>query len=229
MSYDISDTFAEDDYGVIHPTYDSNWNTKGKSKGKGKGKGKTKTKRIQKDPDCMVIPPFGAAVVPNAIRMFSINSFTEAQNPYAVRRPTPMEPSMSPGHCVMLPDDTLVRPRLRPDQIFDANTQKVYHQALQAIYQMNGSHTNYYVQEQSQGLTYFVNLKGEKVGVYSHGNSKYYLPDDEQKASLVTFGKYLGYVLLQQESRSNGLRLNIFRIIHIRIIKSKRLYCKFLT
>ncbi len=35
-SYDISDTFAEDDEGVIHPTVEHNWNAKGKGKGKGK-------------------------------------------------------------------------------------------------------------------------------------------------------------------------------------------------
>ncbi len=72
---------------------------------------------------------------------------------------------MSPGHCVMIPDDTLVNPRLAPNQSFDASTQKVYHQALQAIYQMNGSHTNYYVQELGQESTHYVNLKGQKVGV----------------------------------------------------------------
>ncbi len=32
----------------------------------------------------MVIPPFGAAVAPYAIRMFVIHSFSEAGNPYAV-------------------------------------------------------------------------------------------------------------------------------------------------
>jgi hypothetical protein len=30
MSYDISDTNAEDDEGVIHPTVDYNWNAKNK-------------------------------------------------------------------------------------------------------------------------------------------------------------------------------------------------------
>ncbi len=97
-----------------------------------------KTKRIQKDPD-YIVPPFGAAVTPYAISMYTIRSFMEAQNPYAARRPTPLERRLIPGHCVMTPDDNLVVPRLGPDQIFDGNTQKVYHQAFQAIYQMNGS------------------------------------------------------------------------------------------
>jgi hypothetical protein len=139
----------------------------------------------------MVIPPFGAAVAPYAIRMYFITSFSEAPNPYAVRQPTPMEPSMIPGHCVMLPDDTLVIPRLAPNQIFDANIQKEYHQVLQAIYQMKGSHNNYYVQELGNGCTHYVNLSGQKVGVYSHGNSKYELPDDDQIASLGDFWKVL--------------------------------------
>ncbi len=106
----------------------------------------------------MVIPPFGAAVAPYAIQMYGIISLSEAHNSYAVRQPTPMEPSMIPGHCVMLSDDTLVIPRLAPNQRFDANIQKEYHQALQAIYQMNGSHNNYYVQELGNGTTHYVNL-----------------------------------------------------------------------
>jgi hypothetical protein len=60
MSYDISDTSAEDDEGIIHPTIDYNRNAKDKGKGKGKGKakgkslGKSKTKNKSKDPDYMV-------------------------------------------------------------------------------------------------------------------------------------------------------------------------------
>jgi hypothetical protein len=129
ISYDISDTNAEDDEHIIHPTIEPNRNAKGKGKGKGKdkGKGKGKKKRAPKDPEYMVIPPFGAAVAPYTIRMFSILSFAEANNPYAVRQPTPMETSMFPGHSVMLPDDTLVIPRLALNQSFDAYTQKVYH------------------------------------------------------------------------------------------------------
>jgi hypothetical protein len=48
MKYDISDTCAEDDEGVIHPTVEYNWNAKNKGKGKGKAKGKNK--RAPKDP-----------------------------------------------------------------------------------------------------------------------------------------------------------------------------------
>ena len=50
MSYDISDTNAEDDEGFFHPTVDYNSNAKGKSKGKGKGKGKGKAKGKNKGP-----------------------------------------------------------------------------------------------------------------------------------------------------------------------------------
>ncbi len=73
---------------------------------------------------------------------------------------------MSPGHIIMLPDDTLVGPRLGPDQIFDATTQKVYHQALQAIHHMNTSPMNYCVQENINGRVLHVNLKGENVGAF---------------------------------------------------------------
>ncbi len=139
----------------------------------------------------MVIPPFGAAVVPYEIWMFTIDNFYEAQNPYAVRRPTPLERSRVPGHCVMLPDDTLVTPRLGPDQRFDGHTQKVYHMALQAIYQMDGSPTNFYIQEYGQGLIYYVNLKGEKVGVYSHGHTKYDLVEEDQTSLLGDVWKVL--------------------------------------
>ena len=143
-----------------------------------------------------------------------------------------MEPSMSPGHCVMISDDTLVIPRLAPHQIFDANTQKVYHQALIAIHQMSGSHNNYYVQELGQGCTHYVNLKGQKVGVYAHGNLLYDLLADEQRASLGDFWKVLRVVLLQQETKPNGLGMeakpnglqwNIFRTIRIRSIRPKDL------
>ncbi len=86
MAYDISDTNAEDDDGVIHihPTIEPNRNAKGKGKGKAKGKslGKSKTKRGPRDPEYMVIPPFGAAVEPYAIKMYNINSFDDAANPY---------------------------------------------------------------------------------------------------------------------------------------------------
>jgi hypothetical protein len=102
-----------------------------------------------------------------------------------------METSMSPGHSIMLPDDTLVIPRLAPNQSFDAYTQKVYHQVLLAIHQMIRSHNNYYVQELGQGCTHYVNLKGQKVGVYAHGNSLYDLLADKQRASLGDFWKVL--------------------------------------
>jgi hypothetical protein len=39
----------------------------------------------------MVVPPFGAAVQPYAIVMYTINSFDEATNSYYVRSPAPME------------------------------------------------------------------------------------------------------------------------------------------
>ena len=44
MSYDISDTNAEDDEGVFHPTVDYNSNAKVKAKAKPKAKPKAKTK-----------------------------------------------------------------------------------------------------------------------------------------------------------------------------------------
>ena len=193
MSYDISDTNAEDDEGIIHPTIDYNRNAKGKGKGKAKGKAKAKGKKkwAPKDPQYMVIPPFGAAVAPYQIRMFTILNFSEVNNPYAVRESTPMEISMVPGQRIMLPDDTLVRPRLAPNEEFDAYTQKTYHQALLAIHQMSGSHNNFYVQELGQGCTHYVNLKGQKVGVYAHTNLLYDLLPDEQRASLGDFWKVL--------------------------------------
>ncbi len=139
----------------------------------------------------MVIPPFGAAVAPYAIQLYPIQSFDEANNPYEVRRPTLMDISMVPGQLVMVPDDTLVMPRLAPNQAWDAYTQKVYHQALIAIHQMCRSHMDYFVQEQGQGSTFFVNLNGQKVGVYANNNRLYDLLADEQKASLGDFWKVL--------------------------------------
>ena len=78
MSYDISDTNADDD-GVIEPAieYDRNVKGKGKSKGKAKDKAKGKKKWVHKDPEYMVIPPFGAAVAPYAIQLFKIQSFSD--------------------------------------------------------------------------------------------------------------------------------------------------------
>ena len=193
MSYDISDTNAEDDFEVIHHSIDYNRNAKGKGKGKSKAKGKAKGKKkwASKDPDCMAIPPFGAATAPYAIQMFTIYSFIEAGNPYAVRHPTAMEISMIPGRLVNLPDDTLVMPRLAPNQNWDAYTQQVYHKALLAIHQMCTSHNDYYIQEQVRGTCHFVNLSGQKVGLSARGNRLYDLLGDEQQGSLGDFWKVL--------------------------------------
>ena len=193
MSYDISDTNADDEDTVFEPTieYDRNAKGKGKGKGKAKDKSKGKKKRVQRDPEYMVIPPFGAAVAPYAIQLYPMQSFFEANHPYEVRPPTLMEISMVPGQLVMVPDDTLVMPRLAPNQAWDAYTQKVYHQALIAIHQMCRSHMDYFVQEQGQGSTFFVNLNGQKVGVYAKNNRLYDLLADEQKASLGDFWKVL--------------------------------------
>jgi hypothetical protein len=138
----------------------------------------------------MVIPPYGAAVSPYTILFYPVRSFYNAENPYTVRRTTPMEPSLIPGHCVMLPDDTLVSPRLAPNQIFDANIQREYHKALQAIYQMNKSHNNYYVQEQGNGCTHYVNLNGQKVGVSDHESSKSNYQTTIKERLLEISGKY---------------------------------------
>ncbi len=82
-----SDTNAEDDEGVFHPTVDYNSNAKGKGKGKGKGKAKAKGKNKgpRKNPEYMVIPPYGAAVAPYSIVFYPICSFYYAENPYTVR------------------------------------------------------------------------------------------------------------------------------------------------
>jgi hypothetical protein len=92
VAYDVtSEAIAEDDDG---PTYGSKWTVKGKGKWtvKGKGKGKFsgkgkegKAKRTPvRDPNYVVVPPFGTAVRPNAIRMYTIQSFYEVDNPYCV-------------------------------------------------------------------------------------------------------------------------------------------------
>ena len=84
MSYDVSNTLPEEED-------DSDWNTKGKGKGKSKSKNKAKgKKRPAKDPQYMVIPAYGTAMAPYAIKMFPITSFTDAGHPYQVRVPTPM-------------------------------------------------------------------------------------------------------------------------------------------
>jgi hypothetical protein len=98
---------------------------------------------------------------------------------------------MSPGHIIMIPDKTLVRPRLGLDQGFDLTTQKVYHQALQAIHHMNTSSMNYCVQENINGRVLYINLKGENVGAYSHTHTKYNMVDDDQIATLGGFWKVL--------------------------------------
>jgi hypothetical protein len=91
----------------------------------------------------------------------------------------------------MLPDDTLVCPRLAPNQTFELNIQREYHKALQAIYQMGKSHNNFYVQELGYGCTHYINLNGQKVGTSDHESSKYELPEDDQRASLGDFWKVL--------------------------------------
>jgi hypothetical protein len=183
MSYDISNTLAEEED-------DSNWNTKGKGKSQGKNKAKGK-KRAPKDPAFMVIPPFGAAIAPYAIVMFTINSLEDAGNPYHVRPPTPIKRSMSPGQIIMMPDDTLIVPRLRPDQRFDRDTLKMYHQALQAIHHVNTSPINYCVQECTHGRVHHVSLQGKDFGSYDHAQLKYNLVDDTQIATLGNFHKVL--------------------------------------
>jgi hypothetical protein len=44
---------------------------------------------------------------------------------------------------------------------------------------MKNSHNSFYVQELGNGCTHYVNLNGQKVGVYDRKNSKYELPDDD--------------------------------------------------
>ncbi len=60
MAYDVTNTLPEEED-------DSDWNTNAKGRGKGKGKGKSKNKakgkkRPAKDPEYMVIPPYGTFI-----------------------------------------------------------------------------------------------------------------------------------------------------------------------
>jgi hypothetical protein len=56
---------------------------------------------------------------------------------------------------------------------------------------MKNSHNNFYVQELGHGCTHYVNLNGQKIGVYDRESSKYELPDDDQRASLGDFWEVL--------------------------------------
>ncbi len=146
----------------------------------------------------MVIPPFGAAVAPYSIVFYSMHSFSEAQNPYAVRQPTPMKPSLIPGHYVMLPDDTLVCPRLAPNQMFDKNIQTEYHKALQAIFQMKSSHNSFYVQELGTGCTMSTSMDKRSVYMTAKVQNTNYQTTIKERLLEIS-GKYYEYVLLQQE------------------------------
>jgi hypothetical protein len=81
------------------------------------------------------------------------------------------------------------------------------------------------VQEQGQGLIYFVNLKGEKAGKYNFGNYRYNLIDDDQMAILGDFWKVLRVRPSPTGFKAQWPTFEYLpnNTLRIRITKSKRL------
>jgi hypothetical protein len=65
-----------------------------------------------------------------------------------------------PGYVVQLPEQALVAARMRHDQLYDQDLQKVYHNAFKAIYLLADSPRLYLLQD--EGLNP-ITLRGEVV------------------------------------------------------------------
>jgi hypothetical protein len=139
----------------------SRWNSRlqVRNNGKGKFKPSKKGKRDPSDPFWQ-IPEFGKASGDARVVLFTLTQFSESTNPLRKRLPTPIEHSNLPGYVVQSPDRTFVSARKRPDQATDQELCKVYHNALEALYQLGDSSRLYYLHdEMKQSRT----LRGQPI------------------------------------------------------------------
>jgi hypothetical protein len=108
-------------------------------------------------------------------------------NPFHKRNPLQQEKSNLPGYIVQLPEPALVTARKRHAQPYDQDLQKVYHNALKAIYQLADSPRLYILQNEG-GKT--MTLRGHE---YSHlnGQSVHEIVPEDQKAILGDYWRVL--------------------------------------
>ena len=150
-----------------------------RSKGKGKGKGKS-FKKGKREPDApfWTIPEFGKAIGDSKIVMFGYDDFSQPDNPFRKKIPLQLQRSNTPGEVVHLPDPALVVERKRPDQQFDQDLQKVYHNALKALYQLGDSPRLYYLQDEGRNV---ITLKGRVVQYLNDQAVHELVPEDQKK------------------------------------------------
>ena len=159
-----------------------------RNKGKGKGKGKSfkKGKRDPNEPHWS-IPEFGKAMGDSKIVLFSYDEFFQPNNPFCSRIPLPQQRSNLPGYVVVLPDPALVAARKRHDQAYDQDLQKVYHNALKALYNLADSPRLYHLQDEHQNA---MTINGQKVQ-YLNGQTVHELIPEDQKSILGDYWRVL--------------------------------------
>ena len=156
--------------------------------GKGKFKPNKKGKRALDQNDRFnKIPEFGTASGDARIVLFGLTQLHEPNNPYRKKQPVLQERSRLPGGTVPIPDTTFIAARMRHDQQADQDLCKVYHNALIALYQTNGSSGQYLLQDELQIPR---TLLGQEVQ-YLNGQSVNELISENQKASLGDYWRVL--------------------------------------
>ena len=168
----------------------SRWNSSlpVRSKGRGKGKGKS-LKKGKRDPDApfWTIPAFGKANGDSAIVLHVWDEFIQPNNPFRGKASLQQQKSNLPGYVVQLPEPALVTERKRHDQQYDQDLQKVYHNALKAIYQMADSPRLYLLQnEEGTPMT----LKGQPF-LYLNGQAVHEIVPENQKTILGDYWRVL--------------------------------------
>ena len=121
------------------------------------------------------------------IVLFSYDEFNQPNNPFRKRIPLQQQESNLPSYVVHLPDPALVAERKRHDQPNDQDLQKVYHNALKALYQLADSPRLYHLQDEMQKP---ITLRGHVVQ-YLNGQTVHELVPEDQKTILGDYWRVL--------------------------------------
>jgi hypothetical protein len=179
VKYDVTrdDNSSSDNASQNNSRWNSSWQVRNKGKGKGKGKSFKKGKRDPGTP-FWTIPEFGKAIGDSKIVMFGYDDFNQPDNPFRKKVPLQLQRSNTPGEVVHLPEPALVVERKRPDQQFDQDLQKVYHNALKALYQLGDSPRLYYLQDEGRNA---ITLRGRVVQYLNDQAVHELVPEDQKK------------------------------------------------
>jgi hypothetical protein len=177
---------SSDNSSPSNPRWNSSWQVRNKGKGKGKGKSFKKGKR-EPDAPFWTVPEFGKAMGDSKIVLYSWDEFIQPNNPFRKRTPLHQQRSNLPGYIVQLPEPALVAERKQPDQQYDQDLQKVYHNALKAIYQLADSPRLYLLQDEGQNP---ITLKGQVIQ-YLNQQAVHELVPENQKTILGDYWRVL--------------------------------------